>query len=153
MRWIAAPEKDVATGTLEGRLWAAADQLRANSGLTAQQYSQPVLGLIFLRFADARFTTLRKKLEGQAQGSRRGSRLDDPRAYNAEGVIYLPPEARYEYLLSLPEGGEVGKKVNEAMRVIERDNEPLTEVLPKTYQIFDGKLLKDLLKEGLRDPG
>jgi type I restriction enzyme M protein len=147
MRWIAPPEKDAATGTLEERLWAAADQLRANSGLTAQQYSQPVLGLIFLRFADARFTTLRRKLEGEAKGSRRGSRLDDPKAYNAEGVIYLPSEARYAYLLALPEGSEVGKKVNEAMRAIERDNEALTEVLPKSYQIFDGRLLKDLLKK------
>jgi type I restriction enzyme M protein len=54
MRWIASPEKDPGTTTLERRLWDAADQLRANSGLNAQQYSQPVLGLIFLRFAEAR---------------------------------------------------------------------------------------------------
>lgn len=147
MRWIAPPGKDAATGTLEQRLWAAADQLRANSGLTAQQYSQPVLGLIFLRFADARFATRRKQLEGQAKGTRRGSRLEDPRAYNAEGVLYLPPEARYPHLLELPEGAEVGKAVNEAMRVIERDNEPLKDVLPKTYQIFSSALLKDLLKK------
>jgi type I restriction enzyme M protein len=147
MRWIAPPERNESNGALEQRLWAAADQLRANSGLTSQQYSQPVLGLIFLRFADARFTALRRKLEGQGKSSRRGSRLDDPRAYNAEGVIYLPPEARYAHLLSLPEGSEVGKALNEAMRAIERDNEPLTEVLPKSYQIFDGKLLKDLLKK------
>ncbi len=147
MRWIASPHKDDGTATLEERLWAAADQLRANSGLTSQQYSQPVLGLIFLRFADARFAVLRKRLEGQAKGGRRGSRVDDRTAYNAEGVIYLAPEARYDYLLGLPEGGAVGKKVNEAMRAIERDNEPLTDVLPKTYQLFDGKLLKDLLKK------
>src|ERR1700694_473737 len=51
MQWIAPPEKDTANGTLEKRLWDAADQFRANSGLTAAQYSQPVLGLIFLRFA------------------------------------------------------------------------------------------------------
>jgi type I restriction enzyme M protein len=51
MHWIAPSEKDIATDTLEKRLWAAADQLRANSGLKAQEYSAPVLGLIFLRFA------------------------------------------------------------------------------------------------------
>jgi type I restriction enzyme M protein len=62
-------------------------------------------------------------------------------------VIYLPAEARYGHLLGLPEGSGVGKAVNEAMRVIERDNPPLKDVLPKTYQIFDGKLLKDLLKK------
>src|SRR5216117_2725921 len=50
MHWVAASEKDIATDTLEKRLWAAADQFRANSGLNAAQYSQPVLGLIFLRF-------------------------------------------------------------------------------------------------------
>jgi type I restriction enzyme M protein len=62
-------------------------------------------------------------------------------------VVYLPPEARYDHLLALPEGVGVGKKLNEAMRAIEQANEPLTDVLPKTYQIFDGKLLKDLLKK------
>ena len=55
MIWIASPKKDDDNDTLEKRLWDAADQLRANSGLTAQQYAQPVLGLIFLRFAEARF--------------------------------------------------------------------------------------------------
>ena len=46
MQWIAPSEKDTANGTLEERLWAAADQLRANSGLTSQQYGPPVLGLV-----------------------------------------------------------------------------------------------------------
>lgn len=54
MLWIAPSEKDTGTETLESRLWAAADQLRANSGLTSAQYSQPVLGLIFLRFVEVR---------------------------------------------------------------------------------------------------
>jgi hypothetical protein len=44
-----------ATATLEKRLWDAADQFRANSGLKAQEYSGPILGLIFLRFAEVRF--------------------------------------------------------------------------------------------------
>ncbi len=43
---------------LESKLWSAADQLRANSSLSASQYSTPVLGLIFLRYADVRFTQL-----------------------------------------------------------------------------------------------
>ncbi|WP_166808048.1 hypothetical protein [Candidatus Chlorobium masyuteum] len=50
MHWIAPAEKDTATSALEKRLWAAADQYRANSGLKAQEYSAPVLGLIFLIF-------------------------------------------------------------------------------------------------------
>lgn len=147
MRWIAPPEKDAGTATLEKRLWDAADQLRANSSLTSQQYSQPVLGLIFLRFAEARFQAVRKKLETQARGSRRGSRLDDPKAYHAEGVLYLSPEARFEHLLEIPEQSQVGKAVNDAMKAIERDNPELKDVLPRTFQVFGSVLLKDLLKK------
>ena len=147
MRWVAPPEKDAGTDTLERRLWEAADQLRANSGLSAAQYSQPVLGLIFLRFAEARFSVRRAALEKQGAGSRRGSRLDDASAYHAEGVLYLEPAARFEHLLKLPEGAAVGEAVNAAMRAIERDNPQLAGVLPKTYEIFTSTLLKELLKK------
>lgn len=63
--------KETSTAALEKRLWAAADELRANSGLTSAQYSQPVLGLIFLRFADAKFVARRAELEKGASGRRR----------------------------------------------------------------------------------
>ncbi|HEU5069862.1 MAG TPA: type I restriction-modification system subunit M N-terminal domain-containing protein [Verrucomicrobiae bacterium] len=63
MHWVAPTERDVANGALEKQLWEAADQFRANSGLTAQQYSGPILGLIFLRFAEVRFAKQRAKLE------------------------------------------------------------------------------------------
>ncbi len=162
MQWIAPSEKDSASNTLEDRLWAAADQLRANSGLTSAQYSTPVLGLIFLRFAEARFAKRRADLEnppsparagegrgeGTSRTSRRGpSRIDDPGAYHAEGVIYLTPNARYDYLLNLPEGTNVGQKINEAMADIEKHNPRLAGVLPRTYQIFNSTLLKELLKK------
>ena len=71
MRWVTPTEKDAATDTLEKRLWEAADQLRANSGLTSAQYSAPVLGLIFLRFAEARFTQRRTALDKSGGSSRR----------------------------------------------------------------------------------
>ena len=61
MRWVAPTEKDEANHQLEKRLWAAADQFRANSGLKAGEYSGPVLGLIFLRFAEARFAQRRAR--------------------------------------------------------------------------------------------
>jgi type I restriction enzyme M protein len=78
MLWIAKSEKDSANGTLEKRLWDAADQFRANSDLKAAQYSQPVLGLIFLRFAEVRFAAERAKFEKTVASSRRGSRVDGP---------------------------------------------------------------------------
>src|SRR6266404_2707870 len=112
MHWIAPSERDAANDTLENRLWAAADQLRANSGLTSAQYSQPVLGLIFLRFAEVRFLAQRAVLEKQAAGGRRGSRIDDPTAYQAQGILYLTPLAQFDHLLRLPEAADVGKAVN-----------------------------------------
>jgi type I restriction enzyme M protein len=149
MRWIAPASKDTATATLEKQLWAAADELRANSGLTAAQYNQPVLGLIFLRFADAKFAARRAELEKGATG-RRGSRVDDPGSYHAAGVLFLPPEARFGELLAYPEGGKSGKSLgqalDDAMRAIERENPQLSGVLPKTYQAFNARLLKELLK-------
>jgi len=147
MHWIAPSEKDTANGTLEKRLWDAADQFRANSGLTAAQYSQPVLGLIFLRFAEVRFVAQRGKLDKSVASSRRGSRSDDPAAYHADGVLYLTPEARFDHLLALPEASDVGKAINDAMRDIEKHNPQLAGVLPKTYNLFTSTLLKELLKK------
>jgi hypothetical protein len=72
MQWIAPSEKDTGTDTLEKRLWDAADQLRANSGLKAQEYSGPILGLIFLRFAEVRFIAQRARLEKAGASTRRG---------------------------------------------------------------------------------
>jgi type I restriction enzyme M protein len=147
MHWIAPAEKDAANGTLEKRLWDAADQFRANSGLKPQEYSAPVLGLIFLRFAEVRFAALHAKLAGAGASARRGSRVDEPAAYHAEGVLYLPAEARFPQLLTLPEAENIGARVNEAMRAIEAANPQLGGVLPKTYNIFTSTLLKELLKK------
>jgi type I restriction enzyme M protein len=149
MQWIAPASKDTSNATLEKRLWDAADELRANSGLKAGQYSQPVLGLIFLRFADARFAACRSMLEKAATG-RRGSRVDDAGSYHAAGVLFLPHESRFTELLEYPEGGKnkktLGQAVDDAMRAIERENPQLAGVLPKTYQQFNARLLKELLK-------
>jgi type I restriction enzyme M protein len=130
MQWVAPSERDTDNETLESRLWLAADQLRANSGLTSAQYSQPVLGLIFLRFAEVRFLAQRAVLEKQSAGSRRGSRIDDVTAYQAAGVLYLTPAARFDFLLRLPEGEDVGNAVNSAMRAIEAKNAQLADVMP-----------------------
>lgn len=146
MHWIAPSEKDTATNSLEKRLWNAADQFRANSGLKAQEYSGPILGLIFLRFAEVRFSAQHDKLETIGGNSRRGSRVNEPAAYHAEGILYLAPEARFDYLLTLPEAADIGSKINEAMREIEIHNPQLAGVLPKTYNLFTGTLLKELLK-------
>lgn len=147
MRWIAPSARDTDANTLEKRLWDAADQLRANSSLSAKEYSAPVLGLIFLRFAEVRFAAQREELELVGASSRRQSRIDDPIAYHAQGVLYLPTESRFDYLLNLPEAENIGGKVNAAMRDIEKHNNKLDGVLPKTYNLFTSTLLKELLKK------
>lgn len=147
MHWIAPTEKDTAGATLEKRLWDAADQFRANSGLKPQEYSGPILGLIFLRFAEVRFSARRAGLAQGAASARRGSLLEEPAAYHAEGVLYLSAEARFDYLLTLPEGEDIGARVNTAMRAIEKQNAQLAGVLPKSYNLFTSTLLKALLKK------
>ena len=73
--------------------------------------------------------------------------MDDPTAYHAEGVLFLTPNARFDHLLQMPEGGKVGGAVNEAMADIEKHNPTLKGVLPRNYSIFNGTLLKELLKK------
>lgn len=86
MHWIAPTEKDSLTETLEKRLWDSADQFRANSGLKAQEYSGPILGIIFLRFAEVRFVAQRAKLEKASASSRRDAKVDEPAPYHADGT-------------------------------------------------------------------
>ena len=69
---------------LQTKLWEAADQLRANSGLRSSEYSTPVLGLIFLRYADLRFAAAHMELEGEGSGRRKIGPVD----YQARGVLY-----------------------------------------------------------------
>ena len=127
---------------LERRLWSTADQLRANSKLRASDYSTPVLGLIFLRYADVRFT----RAEGELAGASTGRRKIGPKDYQAKGVLFLPPESRYSTLQNLPEGTNYGKALNEAMRAIEEHNEDLRGVLPTDYTKLDNHTIIELLR-------
>jgi type I restriction enzyme M protein len=127
---------------VEKRLWEAADELRANSKLKSSEYSVPVLGLIFLRYADQKFTEAEKKLTAAGSGRRKIGRTD----YQAQGVLYIPEKARFKSLLDLPEGADIGKAINEAMKAIEAENEDLKDVLPKTYNNLEKALLVSLLK-------
>jgi len=127
---------------IESRLWAAADELRANSKLKSSEYSVPVLGLVFLRYADHKFQAAVKELEGKGGGRRKIGPAD----YQAKGVLYLPETARFSALIQLPEGANIGAAINDAMRAIEAENPDLKDVLPKTYNRFENSLLKELLK-------
>ena len=89
---------------LEADLWSAADNLRANSDLKSSEYATPVLGLIFLKFADNNYRRHEADIVAEYQklkGTRRERELSDI-AIEKCG-FYLPDEARYEHLLNLPE--------------------------------------------------
>lgn len=101
-----------------------------------------MLGLIFLRYADIRFTEAEKDLAGQKSGRREIGKTD----YQARGILYLPEEARFGSLLKLPEGKNIGQTINDAMKAIEEENEDLRGVLPKSYTVLDNKTLVELLK-------
>ncbi len=128
--------------TIENRLWAAADELRANSKLKSSEYSVPVLGLIFLRYADQKFSHAEKEISGKSTGRRKIGKAD----YQAKGVLYLPSKARFQKLLKLPEGENIGQAINDAMKAIESDNPDLKDVLPKTYNRLSNANLVELLK-------
>ena len=133
---------------LEKRLWSAADELRANTGLTSQEYSRPVLGLIFLRYAEYRFELAKERVDenSSTDKKRRGRGNDLKTAIQAEGAMFVPEGALFSNLLKLPEDTDLGKAVNDAMKALETENEAIKDALPKTYTVFDNDILATLLK-------
>ena len=131
---------------LEKRLWEAADLLRANTGLTSQEYSRPVLGLIFLRYAEYRYELAKGRMADKQSSRRRRGSSDLKTAIQAEGAMYVPPGALFSSLLKRPEGEDLGKAINDAMKALEAENEAIKDALPKTYTRFDNDILASLLK-------
>lgn len=131
---------------LESELWESADLLRSNSKLTSQEYCMPVLGLIFLRYAFSRYQYVEQEI--MKDRPVRNGRVLPVEAIDFQGksAIYLPLEARYDYLLNLPDDVNVGEKVNAAMILIEGQSEQLRDILPKTYTSFQNDLLRELLR-------
>lgn len=132
---------------LEAELWRAADQLRANSKLTASEYSMPVLGLIFLRHAYNRFQRVKveveKSLPVHAQRGRRELTKND---FLEQNAMFLPEKAQFDYLVSLPESADIGEAIDTAMKLIEDEYDNLKGVLPKNFSIFSKDLLRELLR-------
>ncbi|MBW6486724.1 MAG: N-6 DNA methylase [Syntrophobacterales bacterium] len=141
------------TQQIEKELWEAADQLRANSKLTAAEYSMPVLGLIFLRHADNRFKQfvdeIEKSIPPQVPAAQREGLIK--LEFQGKAAMYLPQEARYDYLADLPKGKNVGKAIDDAMDLIENEYEVLKGALPRGYSAFEPDLLAEIVKIFNRD--
>jgi type I restriction enzyme M protein len=120
---------------IEKRLWSVADQLWANTGLRPSDFSAPVLGLIFLRYAEHKYADAESRIGPLGSGNRRKVSKAD---YIAEGVIFLPPEARFSYLQRLLEGEDVGRAINDAMKAIETENTDLSGAYRHVYDAYYG---------------
>ena len=136
---------------LEDDLWSAADNLRANSDLKSSEYSTPVLGLIFLKFADNKYRQHEKAILAEytkLKGTRREKALSDIAI--AKCGFYLPDNSRYDYLLKLPDEKDIAKAIKQAMIAIEEFKPELQGVLPKdayaSLTRTDKTIPKQLLK-------
>ncbi|MCC6494304.1 MAG: N-6 DNA methylase [Pirellulales bacterium] len=131
---------------LESDLWSAADNLRANSKLTSSEYCMPVLGVIFLRHATNRYDAAAAQIAVDQAAGKMPKRALVKGDFLKRRALLLPRDARYDELLKLPKGANLGSAIVKAMEAIENDFEPLKGQLPKDYDKFENDLLEDLLR-------
>ncbi|MGB1206278.1 MAG: N-6 DNA methylase [Chitinophagales bacterium] len=115
---------------LEKQLWKAADKLRKN--INAAEYKHVVLGLIFLKYISDSFEELYQKLEA-GQGEYEGADPEDKDEYFAENIFFVPKNARWKYLQDNATKPTIGKTVDDAMELLEKESKALKGVLPKVY--------------------
>jgi len=130
--------------SIEKQLWKAADKLRKN--IDAAEYKHVVMGLVFLKYISDSFAELHDKLIA-GEGEYVGADPEDRDEYKAENVFFVPPTARWSHLLANAKLPTIGKIVDEAMDVVEKDNPSLKGVLPKVYarDNLDSKALGGLI--------
>ena len=125
-----ANKKIVKEEPIEKQLWKTADKLRKN--IDAAEYKHIVLGLIFLKYISDAFEELHSKLLS-GEGEYAGADPEDKDEYKAENVFFVPPSARWSFLRTHAKQPTIGKTVDDAMDVIERENTSLRDVLPKVF--------------------
>jgi type I restriction enzyme M protein len=141
-------------------LWATADKLRAN--MDAAEYKHIVLGLIFIKYISDTFQTRRAELISHFADNEHDYYLDDPDLitteledrdyYKAVNVFWVPEAARWENLRAQAKQADIGKRIDDALSLIETENPKLKGILDKRYarvQLPDGKLgeLVDLVSK------
>jgi len=111
---------------LEKKLWQAADKLRSN--MDAAEYKHVVLGLIFLKYISDSFQDKHEQLVHEDYAI-----AEDRDEYLKDNVFWVPEKARWEYLARHAKQPEIGKIIDDAMELIEKENPSLRGVLPKNY--------------------
>ena len=110
----------------EEQIWKAADKLRGN--IDASEYKNVVLGLIFLKYISDKFEQKHEELVTEGEGFE-----EDRDEYTAEGIFFVPKDARWETVAAAAHTPEIGKVIDEAMRQIETENDKLKNILPKNF--------------------
>ncbi|MGB9695185.1 MAG: type I restriction-modification system subunit M N-terminal domain-containing protein, partial [Caldisericaceae bacterium] len=111
---------------LEKKLWKAADKLRSN--MDAAEYKHVVLGLIFLKYISDSFQEKREEVEHEEFAV-----AEDKDEYLKDNVFWVPEQARFDFLQKSARQPEIGKIVDDAMELIEKENATLKGILPKNY--------------------
>lgn len=159
---MTAVKKDL---NFENKLWKAADKLRARGGIEASEYKNIVLGLVFLKYISDSFKKRKsfltdavadKKIKDEednvyyvSQPKLRKFVIEDKSQYEGYGFFFVPPKARWTYLLKNVNSSQLGKVIDEAMEVIEKENpKRLKGVLPKDYTASNvpAEILGELIK-------
>ena len=122
------PKKDTNTTSIgfEETIWRAADKLRGN--LNASEYEGVVLGLIFLKYISDKFDAKYQELLADDLAD-----VEDKDEYQADGVFFVPQEARWSVISMAAHTPEIGKIIDDALDAIERENPKLKGVLPGNY--------------------
>ncbi len=110
----------------EDKIWKAADKMRGN--IDASEYKSVVLGLIFLKYISDRFEAKYRQLVDEGEGFE-----EDKDEYTAENIFYVPAEARLSAIAEKAHTPEIGTAIDNAMRVIEKENRRLKDILPKNF--------------------
>lgn len=124
----------------EEQIWKAADKLRGN--LDASEYKNVVLGLIFLKYISDKFEQRYQELVEEGEGFE-----EDRDEYTYQNIFFVPQEARWETIAVAAHTPEIGKVIDNAMRMIESENDSLKGVLPKNFarQELDKRRLGDVV--------
>lgn len=132
---------------IEKRLWSSADNLRANSNFSSNEYFLPVMGLIFLRHAYSRYLMVKPEIEAELPSRGGQTRPLTKEDFSRKGAIFLRPESQFDYLVNLSDADDRAEAIMTAMTNIEDDYETLEGVLPKReYQELDNDVLGTLLR-------
>ncbi len=137
---------------LENNLWDSANALRAYGGLKAADYAMPVLGLIFLKFAENKYSLFESQIN-EEYNKDKGTRMERPIEEIALATcgFFLPDYARYDYLLDLPGDNSMAKALREAMEGIEKYQDvKFQDVLPKEAYFDIEKKKDDILPQLLK---